>query len=135
MKKKMIKKRVSGTSRTGKAKGKNSKMVHARPRKKLSGAAQLTGVYRSNARGFGFVIPAEKFREKYSEDIFVPRLAGNGAMDRDTVRISLREARGMKTGMGASNRLALEGEVEEILERAADRIIGTLRCEQVQRCV
>ena len=133
MKKKMIKKRVSGTSRTGQAKGKNGKMVHARPRKKLSGAAQLTGVYRSNARGFGFVIPAEEFREKYSEDIFVPRLAGNGAMDRDTVRISLREARRMKTGMGASNRLALEGEVEEILERAADRIIGTLWCEQVQR--
>ncbi len=131
-KKKSTKRQIKGMSVRQSKEMKRQRRPGARHKTKEK-SKQLTGMYRSNARGFGFVVPSEEFRDEFHEDIFIPKYAGNGAMDRDTVLVSLREARGGNKETERSGRLAVEGEVERILERSAESVIGTLHSEKLLR--
>ena len=68
------------------------------------------GVYEGNRRGFGFVRIAEN-----EPTVFVAARHGLGALDGDTVRVSV-------TSFGERP----EGEITEIVTRARERVIGTV---------
>ncbi|MCQ2432470.1 MAG: hypothetical protein MJ175_07695, partial [Clostridia bacterium] len=97
------------------------------------GAAQLgyvTGIFRGNAKGFGFLTPDPAFTNKYPEDLYIGRESTGGAMngDRVTVRVNTRDARRGQSGRPSELRSA-EGSVVRINERALKTVIGTLQCE------
>lgn len=73
-------------------------------------AKRLTGVYRANARGFGFVI-----MEDGRSDVFVAEENINGAFDGDTVEYTtIREPEGRSR----------EGKITRIIERGMMRVVG-----------
>lgn len=71
----------------------------------------LTGVFTSNAKGFGFVTV-----EGREEDLYVPEKYTNGAFHKDTVEVALLPA-------GAGRRQ--EAQVLKVLERGITQIVGT----------
>ncbi len=79
---------------------------------------RVTGTFRANARGFGFVIPLEAMREG---DLFIgPHDTGN-AMDGDMVVAKI-----VKKGQrGGQARIA--GVITDILERGHSRFVGILQ--------
>jgi ribonuclease R len=92
---------------------------------------EITGSFRLHPRGFGFIIPDDRFREG---DVFVPQGNTGGAMSRDRVRAKLMRGR-KSPGKWGGNRDRREGgsapveyvgRIIEILERGQDTFTGTL---------
>ncbi len=73
-------------------------------------AGLVKGIYKGNKKGFGFVIPDE------GDDVFVPASASAGALNGDTVLVSVT-----RSDRGSRKR---EGEVTRVLERANLIIVG-----------
>lgn len=83
---------------------------------------EITGSFRLNPRGFGFVIPDQPFAEG---DLFVPPGDTGGAVSRDRVRAAVvRSAR--RAGGGQGKRSGYTGRVLEVLERGQDNFVGVL---------
>jgi len=81
-------------------------------------ANYVTGKYRPNPRGFGFVIPDTP---NSHGDLFIPPGAAGDALSGDTVR-----ARVAKRGKQAGQ-MRYAGQIVEILQRGTGRFVGTLR--------
>jgi ribonuclease R len=81
----------------------------------LSG--QIIGTFRANPRGFGFVTPLEP---NLHGDLFIPPSATAEAMTGDIVA-----AKVVKEGKRAGQ-MRYSGKVVEILERAQNKVVGTL---------
>jgi ribonuclease R len=81
----------------------------------LSG--QIIGTFRANPKGFGFVAPLEP---NLQGDLFIPPGATAEAMTGDVVA-----ARVVKEGKRAGQ-MRCSGRVVEILERAQNKVVGTL---------
>jgi len=79
---------------------------------------RLTGQFRSNPRGFGFVIPEEP---NSHGDLYIPRGGTGGAMTGDRVVVSVKK-RGKRKGT-----MVYDARVVEILERGENRFVGELR--------
>ena len=73
-------------------------------------AALITGLFESNAKGFGFVSP-----EGEKDDIFIPEEKRNGAFHKDTVQVRLKSSRGKRR----------EGEVVKVIAHGLTEIVGT----------
>ena len=80
---------------------------------KPSAGEERTGTMSIAARGFGFVAS----QGSSGDDVYIPPESLGGAMQGDTVKISVRS----RSARGA------EGEVVEIVNRAIKRVAGTLR--------
>lgn len=73
-------------------------------------AKKLTGVYRGNLKGFGFIL-----MEDESPDVFVAEENINGAFDGDTVEFTIvREPKGKSR----------EGKITRIVERGLQKVVG-----------
>jgi ribonuclease R len=85
---------------------------------------EIEGRFRLNPRGFGFVIPDQRYREG---DLYVPRGQTRDAISGDRVRatVSRRGGRGRGRGPGSD----VTGRVEEVLERGQEHFVGALRKE------
>jgi ribonuclease R len=81
-------------------------------------AGRVVGFYRANPRGFGFITPETP---NAHGDLFVPEGAGGGALTGDLVEAVVRK-RGRREG-----RILYAGQVVEIVKRARNRFVGTLR--------
>jgi ribonuclease R len=79
---------------------------------------RVTGTFRANARGFGFVIPLEPTHEG---DLFIGPHETADAMDGDIVVAKIVR----KGHQGGRQRIA--GMITEILERGHNRFVGTLQ--------
>lgn len=77
----------------------------------------VTGVFRKNARGFGFVEPQEAVREG---SVFIPPDATGDALHGDVVRASVTRDRAGGPGSGFS------GEVVEVVKRKHTSYSGTM---------
>ena len=86
-------------------------------------AGTISGTYRGNVRGFGFIIPDTP---NAHGDLFVPPGKAGGALTGDTVRarVSRRGKRGGK--------MLYEGRVVEVVQRGQSHFVGEL-CRQVKR--
>ena len=85
----------------------------------LSG--EVTGVFKANARGYGFLTPEQS---KDDGDVFIPAKATGSAMTGDRV-VARITRRGSKDD---DNRLT--GEIVRVLHRAHTSVVGTLRQEK-----
>ena len=74
---------------------------------------ELTGLFMGNEKGFGFVRP-----DNADEDIFIGKDRRNGALDGDTVQITLEPGQ---------RSYRAEGKVVKVLKRANTRIVGYFR--------
>jgi ribonuclease R len=81
-------------------------------------SGRVIGTFRANARGFGFITPLEP---NAHGDLFVPPNATAEAMTGDIVAARVKR-KGKRGGQ-----MQYRGEVVEILERAQNRFVGTLR--------
>ena len=81
-------------------------------------AGQVTGIYRANPGGFGFVVPDEPMEHG---DLYVAKGNGGDAVTGDRVLCSVvkRGARGGKTLLG--------GKILRVLERGESRFVGELQ--------
>ena len=79
----------------------------------------VSGVFRANPRGFGFVVPETPNRHG---DLFIPPEAQGGALTGDHViaRVSKRGKRG--------GEMVYRGEIVRIARRGESRFVGTLAC-------
>ncbi len=84
----------------------------------LSG--EITGIFRANARGYGFVTPEQADAE---EEVFIPAKSTGSAMtgDRVVARITRRGSR--------EDDDRLMGEIARVLSRAHTTVVGMLRQE------
>ena len=73
-------------------------------------AKRLTGVYRANARGFGFVI-----LEDGSSDVFIAEENTNGAFDGDAVEFVITKESGERSR---------EGKITRVTERGMKTVVG-----------
>jgi ribonuclease R len=80
-------------------------------------AGQITGTFRANPKGFGFVTPLEPTSHG---DLFIPPDETSGAMTGDIVL-----AKVVKKGK-RGGQMRLSGRIVDILERAQNRFVGTL---------
>ena len=80
-------------------------------------SGRLTGTFRANKRGFGFITPLDPTSHG---DLFVPARDTAGAMNGDIVEA--RVVKKGKRGMG----MRYSGKVVEILERGENKFVGTL---------
>ncbi len=125
----------------------NQKELGRSGRGNLVCGAQLgyvTGVFRANAKGFGFVTPDARYSHLYPEDLFIGAERTGGAMmgDRVTVRITepqksgkgrhtqpikTKGQRGKPADTGRDRQQKrTEAAVIRILERALTHVTGTL---------
>jgi len=81
-------------------------------------SGRITGTFRANPKGFGFVIPLEPSSHV---DLFIPPDATAEAMTGDIV-----VAKVVKKGKRAGQ-MRYSGQVVEILQRAQDKFVGTLQ--------
>jgi len=79
---------------------------------------RITGTFRANPKGFGFIIPLES--NSYG-DLFVAGKDAGEAMNGDVV-----SARVMRQGKRAGQ-VRYAGKITEILERSSDKLVGTLQ--------
>jgi ribonuclease R len=79
---------------------------------------EVTGTYRHNKRGFGFVVPTDPSGH---EDLFIPEGHNNGAITGDVVRATITN-RGHRDG-----KAIFSGKVTEIVTRTQKRFVGTLQ--------
>jgi ribonuclease R len=78
---------------------------------------RITGRFRANPKGFGFVIPDEP---NSHGDLFIPPDAASGALTGDTVAARVQK-RGKRDG-----EMRYEGRIVEILRRGQSRFVGEL---------
>lgn len=88
-----------------------SVMVTGNGRYKKAEGKLLTGIFISNAKGFGFVQV-----EGLEEDIYIPEKRVNGAFHMDTVSVGLVAAQGGRR---------TEGQIVQVLERGIRQVVGT----------
>jgi ribonuclease R len=83
----------------------------------------ITGAYRHNRRGFGFVVPSDPDGH---EDLFIPEGENGGALTGDIVRATItnREQR--------DGKVMYRGRVLEIITRSQKRFVGTLAKQRNQ---
>jgi len=81
-------------------------------------SSKVTGTFRANPRGFGFVIPLEPSSHG---DLFIPPGQNAGAMTGDIVAVKV-----LKKGK-AAGQMRCSGQVTEILQRAQNKFVGTLQ--------
>ena len=82
---------------------------------------EITGSYKQNPRGFGFIRPEGRYREG---DLFVPAGRNGSAVTGDTVRATvIRQSWRQKAHAGRSETI---GEIVEVLERGNDQFVGVL---------
>ncbi|OHB58319.1 MAG: ribonuclease R [Planctomycetes bacterium GWF2_50_10] len=86
-------------------------------------SSKMVGKFRSNPKGFGFVIPLEPNAQG---DLFIPPGATMEAMTGDTVEARVTQ-RGKRSG-----KMQYNGEIIAILERGHDQLVGTLNKENGQ---
>jgi len=79
--------------------------------------SSVVGTYRSNPKGFGFVVPEEA---NSHGDLFIPPEGNNGAMNGDTV-VARAAAAGRRGG-----EIVYRGEIVKILRRAESKFVGTM---------
>jgi ribonuclease R len=84
-------------------------------------AEDITGTFRLNPRGFGFIIPDVKFREG---DLFVPPGSSGGAISGDQVRASVYRAAG--AGREGPRKSPFVGRVIEVVQRGQEHFVGRL---------
>jgi ribonuclease R len=77
----------------------------------------ITGSYRHNKRGFGFVVPSDPTGH---EDLYIPEGQNAGAMTGDIVRAKIID-RGHRDG-----RTIYTGRIVEIVKRTQKRFVGSL---------
>jgi len=78
---------------------------------------QITGTFRANPKGFGFIIPLEP---NSHGDLFIPPNSTAQAMSGDIV-IARVKKKGKRAGQ-----MRYTGEIIEVLERAQNKFVGTL---------
>jgi ribonuclease R len=79
---------------------------------------KITGIYRANRKGFGFVMPKTAYLQG---DLYIPSGQAQDAGDGDTV--TAKVLRGGKGGRGGK----LSGRVIEIVERSDKQVVGVLK--------
>ncbi len=98
--------------------------------KLADGASQgyITGTFRANAKGFGFLTPDERFASKYPEDLFVGSDDVNGAMNGDKVTVRVKEERrdSRQTRRPNDRERSAACVITRINERAMTHVVGTL---------
>jgi len=77
---------------------------------------EITGKYRSNKRGFGFVSPTKRYREG---DVYIASGAQGDAVSGDTVRVAVSES-SRYTGRGSAGRIV------EVITRGRSEYVGSL---------
>jgi ribonuclease R len=77
---------------------------------------EITGVFRKNARGFGFVVPDVAYREG---DLFIPPDEVSDALTGDIVRVEV--VRGMRRGEADTT-----GRIIEVIKRKRKSFAGEL---------
>ncbi|MHC4415618.1 MAG: ribonuclease R family protein [Planctomycetota bacterium] len=82
---------------------------------------EVVGEFRLNARGFGFVMPDDPYREG---DLFIPRGRTRDAISGDRVRA--RVIRQTWRSKARSGRSPFIGQIEEVLERGREHFTGVL---------
>lgn len=85
-----------------------------------SPSGTITGTYRSNRRGFGFVIPDTP---NSHGDLYIPVGAARDAISGDIVSVRVQR-RGKRQG-----KMVYEGRVQSIVRRGQSRFVGELRCD------
>ncbi|MDI9433939.1 MAG: ribonuclease R [Sedimentisphaerales bacterium] len=83
-------------------------------------SSEVTGVFRANPRGYGFVSP-QQFGDE--GEVFIPAKATGSAMTGD--RVVAQVTRGSKADPDR-----LTGRIVKVLDRAHTTVVGTLRQEQ-----
>src|SRR4029453_5505454 len=87
----------------------------------------ITGKFKLNPKGFGFIPPDQPFREG---DLFVPPGSTGGAISRDRVRAKVfRSGGGGGGARGPSGPGGYTGRVIEVLERGQEHFVGVLHKE------
>ena len=81
-------------------------------------ANRITGTFRANSKGFGFIVPLES--NSYG-DLFVAGKDAGGAMNGDIVSAKVIK-QGKKEGQ-----IRYGGIITEILERSSNKLVGTLQ--------
>ncbi len=81
-------------------------------------AGKIVGTFRGKKKGFGFVVPLDP---TLHGDLFIPAKKTKGAMTGDTVVAKVSKKKKKKKEM------LLSGRIVDILERAHDRFVGTLK--------
>ncbi|MBG9980964.1 ribonuclease R [Facklamia sp. DSM 111018] len=81
--------------------------------KALTESLEITGIYRANDKGYGFISHQEG-----ESDLFVPRGKNGGALDGDTVIARIIKQVDANTGKGS------EAQVVAIQERKANQLVG-----------
>ncbi|MGB2499400.1 MAG: ribonuclease R [Mariniblastus sp.] len=76
----------------------------------------ITGRFRKNPGGFGFVTPENSTATDRSDDIFIPKSKTSDASDRDIVKIRISKSRGR-----------VSGHIIEVVKRHTHRFVGTYR--------
>ncbi len=76
----------------------------------------ITGRFRKNPGGFGFVTPENSTVTDRSDDIFIPKSKTSDASDRDIVKIRINKSRGR-----------VSGQIIEVVKRHTHRFVGTYR--------
>lgn len=79
---------------------------------------KITGIYRANRKGFGFVVPKAAYLQG---DLYIPSGQAEDAVDGDTV--TAKVLRGGKGGRGGK----LSGRVIKIVERSDKQVVGILK--------
>ncbi len=79
--------------------------------------SEITGTYRSNKRGFGFVKPSQRFREG---DVYIGSGSEGDAVSGDTVRVVVSQGGKWKKDKGSA------GRITEVLTRGRGEYVGTL---------
>lgn len=77
---------------------------------------EITGKYRSNKRGFGFVSPSVRYREG---DVYIASGAQGDAVSGDTVLVAVSQS-SRYTGRGSA------GRITEIIQRGRSEYVGSL---------
>ena len=82
---------------------------------------EITGRFKLNVRGFGFVVPDDPYR---GGDLFVPRGSTRDAISGDRVRAKVRRQQWREKAQ--RGRSPYVGEILEVIERGQDHYVGTL---------
>jgi len=78
---------------------------------------EITGTFRSNKRGFGFVKPSQRFREG---DVYIGSGGEGDAVSGDIVRVRISKGEKWKKNKGSS------GKIIEVISRGRGEYVGTI---------
>ncbi len=84
---------------------------------------EVTGTLRLNPRGFGFVVPDQRYRDG---DLFIPPGCNRDAITGDRVRAKVIRQKGRDSGGGGPRRSPGVGEVIEVIQRGRENFVGVL---------